>query len=194
MFLLFLDTETTGLDPVRNGLIQISFQIVDKDCRVSEMEFDSYIKPFKGDLVSEQALEINGISLDDLGDFPSPAEVYNQIKDIFDKYIDKYKKDKDFEDTFLCIGHNIHFDLRFLHQFWNKNGDKYLSSYIKSSVDTLSLVNLLRMEKKIHTKSSKLQEVAESLGYTGKNWHNSLEDVRATRFLFDYFVDNYIIE
>ncbi|MDT8445229.1 MAG: exonuclease domain-containing protein, partial [Desulfuromonadales bacterium] len=58
--LLFIDVETTGVNPERNGLIQISgcVQIGDE---VKE-SFDIFVRPYPQDEIELAALEVTGMN------------------------------------------------------------------------------------------------------------------------------------
>ena len=59
MKLLFLDTETTGLEPGKHGVVQIA-GIIEIDGVVKE-EFDFLCRPFDGQLYEARALEMDEI-------------------------------------------------------------------------------------------------------------------------------------
>ena len=57
--LIFIDVETTGVNPDCNGLTQISGCVqVDDDVAES---FDYFVRPFPQDVIESSALEVTGI-------------------------------------------------------------------------------------------------------------------------------------
>ena len=64
MKILFLDTETGGVNPKESALIQLS-GIVRIDKKDVE-EFNFFIKPFEGSEVNPKALEVQGRTLEEL--------------------------------------------------------------------------------------------------------------------------------
>lgn len=85
---LYLDVETTGLDPVKNGLIQLAC-LVDINGEVVE-EKNWLIRPFETDVIDDKALEVNGRCKTELPGYPSPEVVYNEIIEFFETYVNKF--------------------------------------------------------------------------------------------------------
>ena len=102
------DTETTGLDAVKNDIIQIA-GIIEIDGEVME-EFHFKCQPHSYENISPQALKINGYTVEQLKTFEDPHVIHKKLVDIFSKYIDKYDR----EDKFYPAGQNIRFDMGFL--------------------------------------------------------------------------------
>ncbi|MEJ2491452.1 MAG: 3'-5' exonuclease [Desulfuromonadales bacterium] len=135
--LLFIDVETTGTDPLRNGIIQVS-GCVQIGQEVVDF-FDFFVRPFDEDLVESAALEVTGIDRRQLlpvahpehlsvpGQvFAEPKEVYVQLHEIFKKYVDQYDR----SDKFQFVGYNAHsFDMPFMRRFWEKNHDRFFGSW-----------------------------------------------------------------
>ena len=108
--LLYFDTETTGIDPIINDIIQIS-GIVEINDEVKE-EFNFKVQPHSYENISKEALEVNGITIEQMKEYPTPQEVLSKLIKIFDKYVFKFNK----ADKFFPVGHNIRFDVDFLFQ------------------------------------------------------------------------------
>lgn len=183
MKLLFIDCETTGLDPDKHALIQVA-AIIEIDGQVKE-ELNVKMKPYKGQLVSGQALETTGIKLADLEGFPAPEEGYKQILGLFDRYIDKFNK----LDKFHMVGQNPRFDHEFLNEFFYRNGNEYLYSYIKYHlIDLVALSAAMIMAGKMPLKDMKLETVATHLGIE-HDAHDALSDIRVTREIFYRYIN-----
>ena len=88
MKILFIDTETGGLNPKESALIQLS-GIVRIDKKDVE-EFNFFIKPFAGSEVNAKALEVQGRTEKELETekYRPEKEVYTDFKKILDRYID----------------------------------------------------------------------------------------------------------
>ena len=71
---LFLDLETTGLNPKLNGVIQIA-GLVEVDGIVVE-EFSCNVAPFKNDKIDDKALEVNKLTEQQIKGFPQPGEIF----------------------------------------------------------------------------------------------------------------------
>ena len=177
MKVLFVDTETTGLDSKLNDVIQVAF-IIEIDGKVKE-KANFIMQPFRYDTITKEALEVNGLTIKKLITFPKPQETYNQIVTLFDKYINKYDK----QDKFSPAGHNVTFDRNMLNQFFLKNGNKYFGSYVDYHlIDTSSLLYLLRYAGKLELESYKLETASKHFKIPLQA-HNAMSDIEATREL-----------
>jgi len=94
--LVFVDVETTGLDPVNDRIIEIGIVKIDRDERIST--FSQLINP--GYKISKEVRLLTGIRLKDLESAPTFDDV---LKDILD-----------FIKADLFIAHNAKFDYDFL--------------------------------------------------------------------------------
>jgi len=179
MKIFYLDTETTGVNPVENDIIEIA-GIIEIDSIVKE-EFDFNVRPHNFINISQRALEINKTTVEQLKTYPAPKVVLNKIVTIFDKYIDKYNK----HDKFISCGHVIGFDVGFLFEFFKKGGNNFCGSYLDyHKMDTAALLLSLVSVGKFDMKNIKLETACKEFGITLDNAHNALADVRATRLLW----------
>jgi DNA polymerase-3 subunit epsilon len=174
---LYIDTETTGTDPGKHALIELA-AIVDIDGEAVD-EASWYIHPFENDFYTEKALEITGITKEQMLAFPPGNEVKPQIEAFLQKHVDKYDR----HDKFYVAGQNVGFDIDFLAAFWRKMGDVYLGSYINwRKIDLLSWVDQLCWLGIIELNDRKLQTICNLLGVElGESAHEALADIRATR-------------
>ena len=120
MKLLFFDLETTGLFPGKHGVHQISGEIIiDK---VSKEKFDFKVRPNPNAVIEQEALDVAGVTKEQILAYPPMTEVYTQFVKMLSKYVDKFKKD----DKFFLVGYNnASFDYQFLRGFFLQNGVKY---------------------------------------------------------------------
>lgn len=177
MKLLWFDTETTGLDPVENDIIQIAGKVI-----IDKKEIESFnilCKPHSFDNISEKALEINGRTVDELHTFPSEKEIYSKLFAMFNHHIDRYDK----KDKFIPCGQNVKFDVNFLGEYWKKCGDDYFFSYVgAASFDTMQLAVMFEMKsgRKIFG-SYRLENLHLVLFETEMDGaHDALADIEAT--------------
>ena len=91
-----LDTETTGLSPEKDQVVEIGIITV-KNGEITN-EYTSLIKPTIP--ISSEATAINGISESDLRDAP-------QLEDIIPDVVSRIKNQ-------IVVGHNVTFDLAFV--------------------------------------------------------------------------------
>lgn len=145
--LLFLDLETTGVDPLRHGVYQIACHYATvirhptthwaMDIEI-QGSFNSYIRPFMEDEIDPDAISKGVVSVEDFASFPDPLDVHTQFTEWMSQYVDKYDK----RDKFSLINYWGHFDASFLRQFFANCGDKYYGSWFWSApIDIASIVH-----------------------------------------------------
>lgn len=178
--IIFIDTETGGVNPEKAALIQLSgiIRIDKKDVE----KFNFYIKPFENSEVNEKALEVQGRTLEELKTekYIEEKEVYKQFVSLLDKYIDKYDR----TDKFVVAGYNVRFDVDILKAFFQRHGNNFLFSYLDSSMlDPLYSIRLLQIAEVLPVlENNKLETWCKHFGIELKA-HDSLEDIEATKKL-----------
>ena len=178
--IIFIDTETGGVNPEKAALIQLSgiIRIDKKDVE----KFNFYIKPFENSEVTEKALEVQGRTLEELktDKYVEEKEVYKQFIELLDKYVDKYDR----TDKFVVAGYNVRFDVDILKAFFQRHGNNFLFSYLDSSMlDPLYSIRLLQIAEILPVlENNKLETWCKHFGIELKA-HDSLEDIEATKKL-----------
>lgn len=178
--IIFIDTETGGVNPEKAALIQLSgiIRIDKKDVE----KFNFYIKPFENSEVTEKALEVQGRTLEELktDKYVEEKEVYKQFINLLDKYIDKYDR----TDKFIVAGYNVRFDVDILKAFFQRHGNNFLFSYLDSSMlDPLYSIRLLQIAEVLPVlENNKIETWCKHFGIELKA-HDSLEDIVATKKL-----------
>jgi DNA polymerase-3 subunit epsilon len=160
--ILFFDLETTGLDFRLNAIHQLSGAVVING--VIKERFNFNIRPFEGAVVAKEALDIAGVTEEEIMMYPEGKEVYRAFIDMLNKYCDRYDK----RDKFHLAGYNIAaFDNQFLRQFFTLNNDKYFGSWFwPDCLDCYVLAsNKLRKERN-QLENFKQGTVAKYLGIT----------------------------
>ncbi len=154
-----IDTETTGLVPGKNKIVQIS-AIRFEEFIPSEI-FTTYINP--GCSIPLEATDIHGITDEMVSDAPH----FECILDSLEEFI----------GASTLVGHNLQFDLKFLRKF-GYDSFKLNRSYF----DTLTLSRLYD-----DISSHRLYDVCKKHGiyYTA---HDSSEDALASGLLFKKYL------
>jgi len=125
---IFLDTETTGLDPNQGHRI-IEIAAVEMNNRqLTNNHYHTYLNPERD--IDSAAQEVHGITLDFLQDKP----LFNDISNDFLNFI------KDAE----IIIHNAPFDVGFLNMELGKVSLRKLETYVSSIFDSLLLAKEIR--------------------------------------------------
>lgn len=168
-FIIF-DTETTGLKPDKDRIIELSaikYRIFNRDMKEID-RLDVFIKPpFEMD---SKPIEIHGITNEFLSDKPSEEDVFDGIYSFF-------------SDTVIFAGHNIDFDINMLKAMYERNNKEF--QYI-AALDTLE------MARDFDSENYKLQTVAKEYGIdTGIQFHCSIDDVIVTSRLLSVLYSEY---
>lgn len=144
MKLLFFDLETTGTNPGRNGIHQISSQVV-IDGIVKE-SFDFHVQPNPKAAIEDEALAVAGVTREQIAKYPAMGTVYRQFVAMLGKYVDKYNS----KDKFFLVGYNnAAFDNQFLRGFFLQNNDKFFGSWFwANSMDVMVLATVYLANKR----------------------------------------------
>ena len=175
MKVFYFDVETTGFDPKVNDITQLA-GMIEIDGKIKE-KFNLRSQPLNWDDISESALEVTGIGIEELKKYPKASEAYSDLIKILDKYCDKYDK----FDKFYFAGYNVRFDIDFLHQFFVKQGDQYFGSWFNwKSVDPFPFLHYMDYKGMIKLPNYKLETVCEHFEIEIKA-HDAMSDILATR-------------
>ena len=173
--LLWIDVETSGLSCVKNDILTIA-GIIEIDGNIAE-EFYFKCQPHDWNTINEEALKINGITIEELKSFEHPAVTHQKLINIFKKYVNKFDK----KDKFIPAGHNVNFDVDFLFKFFEKCNDKYCGSWIDyHKLDSIPLLQILALKGAIKLDNFKLETVAKHFGIEFAA-HDALADIHTTR-------------
>lgn len=183
MKLFFFDLETTGVNPAKNGIHQISGEIV-IDGETKET-FDFKVQPNPKAIIEQQALDVCSVTEEQIKAYPEMKDVYNQLIKMLSKYVDKFNK----SDKFFLVGYNnASFDNQFLRGFFLQNGDNYFGSWFWSnSFDVMVLATPFLAERRAEMANFQLSTVARFLGVTveEKALHDASYDIYLTKSIFD---------
>ncbi len=189
MKLLFFDLETTGTYPGKHGIHQMSGMIV-IDGEIKE-KFDFKVRPNPQAEILDEALEVAGVTREQILAYPPMGEVYHQFVDgILAKYVDRYNK----TDKFFLVGYNnASFDNQFLRGFFLQNGDKYFGSWFWANcMDVMVLATPYLAAKRAEMKDFKQGTVAKALGIPveDEKLHDALYDIEICKAIFDIVTPN----
>lgn len=191
MILCFLDTETTGNDVKRCGLVQLS-GCIEKDGEVVE-KFNWKMKPTREVEYFPEAEKKTGYTKEVVETFRDPHECFNEFWSIIEKYGDRYAKKTD--EKIFVVGYNVGFDTDFLIQWFKDNavnkkeqmyGNGYFNMFFIPGIDVMQLALLTLMEKRIGMENFQLGTVCQKFGlsWNEEESHDSMYDIKKTRALF----------
>lgn len=183
MKLLFFDLETTGTNPGRHGIHQISGQVV-IDGEVKE-SFDFHVRPNPRAAIEDEALAVAGVTREQIAQYPPMEQVHGQFVAMLDRYVDRFDK----KDKFYLVGYNNSaFDNNFLRGFFLQNGDNYFGSWFWSNtLDVMVLATIYLAGIRPTMENFKLSTVAATLGVNvdGDQLHDAMYDIELTKAVFD---------
>lgn len=183
MKILFFDLETTGTNPGKNGIHQISGEIIiDGE---SKEKFDFKVRPNPAAQVEKQALDVAGVTAEQISQYPPMDEIFRLFVAMLSKYVAKFDK----KDKFFLAGYNnASFDNQFLRGFFLQNGDSFFGSWFWSnSIDVMVLATVYLMNDREKMENFKLSTVAKQLGIEVDNesLHDAFYDIYLTRAIYD---------
>ena len=163
--LVLFDTETTGLNYVRDEIIEFAAVVVERiDGKVTIMqEYDQLVTLSPGGFVPENIQKLTGISTLDIQERGIPkTRVCRDIAEMI-------------RGNTLLLAYNAHFDLSFLFYLLLRHGDPA----ILKGKDKLDLLTVYRDRRDF---PHKLSSAIDAYGLTGKvvNSHRAVDDVIAT--------------
>lgn len=180
MNILFIDTETGGLNPYEHSLLEVALVAWKEGRQVGEIRF--YVKQ-ESYCVTEKAMEINQINLADVdAEGLISREAAEKIKSFVRERFGQ-------EKPVLC-GHNPSIDKYMIrHQLFDKNGldmDEIISHRM---IDTMSIIWALHLAGELPEKACSSTGAFEYFGITVPDRHTALGDCLATKELLKHLID-----
>lgn len=160
MKILLFDLETTGLNPVRHGIHQVSGKVIIDG--IVRQSFDFKVRPKDGAEYEQAALNVGRVTREQLEAYPPMRGVFGEFILMLDQYVSKFDK----SDKFFLLGYNnAHFDNPFFRQWFLDNGSKYFGSYFWSnSLDAMVLATAFLCGRRASMQDFKQSTVAAALG------------------------------
>jgi DNA polymerase-3 subunit epsilon len=179
----YIDLETTGTDPLRHGIHQIALTL---ECDGETVDLNYKVRPMTGKLIDDRALEVGGVTREQVNEYPTPYSIYSQIVSELSKRCEKYDR----TDKFFVIAYNAGFDSDFLRQFFLDNGDQYYGSFFwHPPICVMQMAAARLVDQRPTMPNFKLMTVAKQLGFDvdESRLHEAGYDLFLTRQLFEKF-------
>ena len=186
MILLYIDTETTGLDTATCSIWQLSGYISDTSIGASD-SFDYKMRPYRNEIISKEAAAKTGATQEELDSYPSQSEAFSNFTALLGKYVDL----EDWNQRVIPVGYNISFDLDFLRAWFifNNSATLFSKNIYFPGIDVMYLAAYCLLGERSKMRNFQLSTVYEKL--TGKslaNAHNAMADIDATKELLNVIV------
>jgi DNA polymerase-3 subunit epsilon len=179
----FFDIETTGLNPAKNGIHQISCEIVIDG--ITKEARDWKVRPNPQAIIEQEALDVAGVTKEQILAYPPMKDIYLQLIHTLSQYVDRYSR----TDKFFLAGYNnAAFDNQFLRGFFLQNADNYFGSWFWSnSIDVMVLATQHLLDRRAKMENFKLATVAKELGITmdESKLHDASYDLYLTKAIYE---------
>lgn len=176
-----LDTETGGLDPESDSLMEVAGVVIQNGRVVAK--YSSLVKPNDGKVVcNDFARKIHQISDEMvLTKGKSPAQIANDLAQISNKYFDG-------KPMIIC-GHNVHFDVNFVKKmFKNANVENlsYDKVFSRNVLDTATMALILKTANRLPFERTSLDNILKfyNINAPEKERHTALGDALMTAKAF----------
>ena len=178
--LLFIDTETGGLNPDKHALLSLGMVVWEDMELIDSQE----ILINDGQLsVTEEALSVNKIDLAEHKKSAMPS--YQAANEIF-TFIRKHFPH---QGKITLAGHNVHFDINFLSVFLSRNNKTFSNYFSHRIIDTSSILYYLYLSGHIKQRAISSDEAFALFNIKVEGRHTALGDALATAKLFNKLID-----
>jgi ribonuclease T len=173
-----VDVETGGFNEATDALLQIAAVLIDVDDQgrlYCSETVSCHVNPFEGANLDPKSMEVNGIDVDH--PFRFAVDEKQALPKIF-KPVREAVKNQSCSKAIL-VGHNAHFDLKFINAAAARSGIKRNPFHPFSTFDTVSLAGLAYGQTVL----------ARSVQSAGMEWdsseaHSAVYDAEMTAMLF----------
>jgi DNA polymerase-3 subunit epsilon len=180
MNLLFLDTETGGLDPLKHSLLQVGVIAYKDKGIVDKFEFKLKHEVYN---VNPFAMEINQLNLSDID---KNGFTLTGAVTLLNDFISRHFKD----DKPVLVGHNVSFDKEMVrHQLYKANGFDINDFISHRQIDTMSLIWGLHFAGRLPIEACSSSGAFKYFGIKVDKRHDALDDCCATVELYEKLID-----
>ena len=183
------DTETTGQDPQKHDVIEVSFWRIDSKILSGEkIELNEqktwYLTPLNSQAIEEKALYINKHKREDiLHQTTEGRELYKNPHETIDE-IEAWIMDDDVSlDDRVFIGQNPKFDYDFLVELWKKTGNENSFPFSPFILDTIQIARMIDVCMGKKRSRYNLGSLVKDFGVTKARAHRAADDTKMTKDL-----------
>lgn len=177
--ILFIDTETTGLDPVKNSLWQLAAYY--RNAKGELFTLNLKCKPLDMENISDEALRVCHTTKEALAALPEAKELYTTFRDFL------VQETRDGEKI-IWAGYNYRFDQAFVEALFKHFDPRdYIRNFFdRHSVDMLDYMRLLRSMEIVNAPSLKLETAYKMFGIGTETAHDALEDAKVAYMIYQW--------
>lgn len=178
--LLFIDTETGGLDPNKHSLLSVALVVWENKQIIDSCEIfinDGILS------VTKEALAVNNIDIETHKQTAiSPSLAIEKILEYTSKHFPSQNK-------VTIAGHNVHFDVAFLKRMFEQNGHDIEKYYSHRIIDTSSVLHYLYIKGTLKEKVISSDAAFTHFYIKVDGRHTALGDAIATAELFSKLLE-----
>lgn len=188
MKVIWIDTETTGCDPIRNDIWQLAYIFKEGEREVRRNTIEC--RPYSMWNIDSKALEVSHTSIEYISSLTSPWHSFSRLQYDLTHFINQY----DTSDKAAVGGYNVAFDLNFLSWWFKKSGEKYgLGSFTDYTIlDAAPLARQMRYLQYRNFRNTKLSTLCEYYEIPLDNAHNAMADADASMKLYPLVLSDYV--
>ncbi len=177
--LLFIDTETGGLDPEKHSLLSVGFVVWDSvlgECYSAEyhLKNEKYC-------ITKTAQRINKLTDSDFDNAISSRDLIKTFVEIKEKYFVDYT-------AIPLAGHNTQFDVQFIKKMFKENHRSFDNIFLHRLVDTYSILKFLQDAGVIENEINSSAQAFKSFDIVVDGRHTALGDAKATMQLYEKMI------
>ena len=182
----WIDTETTGFSAEKNDVIQVAI-IIDID-REIVATYDFKCRPLNPENAHPVALQITGLTLPEIMEYPEPRGIITQIETALLAHLEA-------GEQYFFGAHNCPFDRRMMGGLYTKNGvaeDSFTDLFMvkEFDIDTQKMIKQYnRTAGSLALADAKLVTAAQAF-CIDHNPHEASSDINATRELYYALLDD----
>lgn len=178
--LLFIDTETGGIDPNKHSLLSIG--VVVWDAADGECYSDEFLLRSEHYSVTETAKKMNGFDMQEHNKKALSAKtIIEKLNDIKMGYFNDYL-------SIPLAGHNTQFDIQFIKRMYRDSRRSYEKTFSHRVVDTYSVLKYLADCNMLDSNISSSAKAFQFFNIHVDGRHTALGDARATMQLYEKLV------
>lgn len=189
--LLFIDFETTGLDPIRHSIHRMAGQVV-VDGKLACV-FDYKMKPDPLKNIDKQSLDIANVALSDIKNYPNPVEGFIQFsREVVWPFV---RTDVPSSKLFIIAYNAGALEMPFMREWYRSmhvSRKEFASHFHSGFIDVMSMATQYFMQMERHIASYSLSNIASVLGIKvdASLLHNPVYDVELTRQVYEHIISN----
>ena len=174
--LLFIDTETGGLNPEKHSLLSVGFVVWDSvlgECYSAEYRLKN-----ENCRITKTAQRINKLTDSDFNDAVVPLSLIKKFEEIKEVYFADYT-------AIPLAGHNTQFDVQFIKKMFKDNRRSFDNIFLHRIVDTYSVLKFLQDGGIITDTINSSAQAFKFFEITVDGRHTALGYAKATMRLYE---------